>query len=731
MNNDAKVHISRFIDDAKAMLDTKIQARRNAGLTVDIDWASINWSLKNVAPDKNSDNKLLSLSFSKFEMVKVKEKFKLSTHKKLVEPLLPWLGEFAKAVCAHYLCMQGKSWSRITNYLHCLRWLDLVLRDHQVEGLHELLPHHLAKINSLMDRTNYVAETKFRTGDDLAALVGLMNKYGLTGQRLSYVNPYDRNGSKKGDHTVEEDSMHILYECINNPLDDDERIMMEFLRLHVASGNRVGETQTTPADSYFNGNGTTLMVLEREKQTKECNHGLAYFREKAHGGLEIRPLDIRAYESAKIAVDSLNRLCAPARERAKLLADMPGRFPLPKNADGTEFYEPGEFITRSQIAELLGQTDGGQWLKTRNVPNYTVAEARAKGWNGKAARRLTHVHMVADVERACLSEIELVVLRHRDGTPKLWLHDLLCVVFQNQLRFTSKSEHKTRPLFPESITQGKVHAELASGEETRHKHPSLFDRRGLKLPDGSPIWIRSHQTRHTRNKFLDEAGLSQIQQAHAMGRDPTQNEWYQGGSDINIIQHSHLARLRKAEHSTRTAIVKDGVRERLIEGSITEAYHRLRDLDVVKAEEFLDEQVGQVLVTRFGACTNEWSGQSCPKHNKCFKRCKSYHVTGVESEKIELEKELSIQRLHLAKVKELADENVYGADTALHNLNTEIASIEEALAQWQRAADRRKEMERKVGTLGGIPVNVQVYPDGVNHYKEIKRSDGSAKAKGV
>lgn len=728
MNSTAEARLADLTDDVKGQLKAVIQKRQGLGINVNIDWSATVWSLKNVAPDRNQSGRFLNLSFYRREFA-MQDGYILGKGRlKRGDPLVPWLETFAKVMCAYYLCEQRKSHQAINSYLSALRWLDQVVREYPVEGLHELLPHHFTKVNARLEKTALNHETKYAICIKLASVAELIDKFALTDQRLKYENPYEiRAWKKKKNKTVPVETMEMLYHCINNPVDDDERILMEFLRLHIAAGNRIGETQLILSDSYFKKNRGTLVELSREYKEAGFDFGLNYLREKADGGIYTKPLDKGAYENVKVAVDALSRLCAPARARAKLLADMPGRFPLPKNPEGTDFYEPSEFITRQYMEEAIGFKDSNQWCKNREIPSYTVREARAKGWVGKAKSSSMRLHLVADVEHACLADIDdLVMAREKDGTPKLWLHDLLCVVFENQLCFSEGMDSRMSRLFPMSIRKRVIQKQLGSESDG---NKSIFDRRGMTLPDGSPIKITTHQSRHTRNKFLDEAGLSPIQQAQAMGRDPVQNEWYQGGSDINIIQQSHLSRLQKVELTARTAVVKEAVRARLIEGAITDAYHRLCELSVVKAEEFLDEQVGQVLVTRFGACTNEWSGQSCPKHNKCFKRCKSYHVTGVESERIELYKELSIQRLHRAKIKELADEKSYRADTALHNLDNEIVAIEEAMAQWTRAADRRKELESKKGILGNIPVSVQVYPDGVSHYKEVKRLHGSERVK--
>lgn len=721
MANPAKARLMALTSEARAQLDSEITKRRESNIDASIDWSADVWDLKNIAPDSNPDGQELNLLFQRLEFIERKGCIRLASNAKKSEQMVSWLEAFAKVACAHVLFELRLSFNATRGYLLALRWLDYAIREHMIDGLHELLPYHLTKVKPALEKLSYSHETKYEICMRLAAVVRLINKFSLTDQRLKYLNPYKKLAwKKKPDKTVPSEAMNLLYHCINNPVDDNERILMEFLRLHTAAGNRLGETQTIPADCFYEGDNGTLVELKGAQGEKGFNYGLRYLREKADGGIEIKPLDKGAYDNVKIAVDALHRLCATARARAKLLAEMPSRFPLPKTADGTDFYEPSEFITPQYISAVVGISPINGRANKSKIHGYSIKEARAKGWTGKTTSKV--LYLVADVERVCLSKMEdLIVLRHADGTPKLWLHELLCVVSANQLSFGKEQKLRIRSLFPSPLKQHKIFKEL--GYDVNKI--SMFDRRDLKLSNGNRVKIGTHQTRHTRNKSLDEAGLSPIQQAQAMGRNPGQNEWYQGGSDINIIQQSHLSRLQKMEHTARTAVVKAGVRERLIEGPITESYHRLSDLSLVKAEEFLEEQVGQILVTRFGACTNEWSGQSCPKHNKCFKRCKSYHVTGSESERVELEKELNIQRAHRAKVKELADEKVYRADTALHNLNTEIVAIEEALVQWRRAADRRKALEGKAGMLGNIPISVKVYPDGVSHYKEMKRPDNA------
>jgi hypothetical protein len=271
------------------------------------------------------------------------------------------------------------------------------------------------------------------------------------------------------------------------------------------------------------------------------------------------------------------------------------------------------------------------------------------------------------------------------------------------------------PLLPKRLKYMDIRNQLSNPKL------SIFSRRNLTMPDDSPIRIQSHQSRHDRNKDLDEAGLTQLQQALAMGRTPSQNINYQQGSDIQVIQASNIQRLKKEAQVERVETLKEAVRQNLITGSVTRAYRKIRQINPVKAEEFLDDQVGQVLVTRYGACTNEWTGQLCPKHNKCFKNCKHLHLTGSETEREELLKELTIQELHRAKVQQLAYEGAYKAETALEALDAEIAGIKKAMQAWQEAADQRNRLWQLSGKLGEIKVSVQAFKNGESHYGELKR----------
>lgn len=718
MNSTSAKTYEIFTIEAKAQLAARVRATHGKEPKTGIDWDSNVWNVKDMVGDSNLNGNNINLLFHCVNTAYSPK------------PLVPWLEDFSKVCMAHYLGEHRKSYAVANGYLLSLRWLNEIVRDHAVSALNELLPHHFTKVKKLLDATTYTNDTKQRICASLVTIVKLICKFKLTDQKLKYVNPYKLSHphSKKIDKTVAPEAMAALYHCFNNPADDDERIIMEMLRVHVATGNRIGETHLLLHDSFFKGEGGSLVQVDPFGMKNETDRGfgIRYLREKADGGIYTKPLDRATFEIVKHSIAQLDQLCAPARARATILANMPNRFPLPVNLGSTEYHQLSDFVTRRYVEDVIGFKDVSKWCQAHDIPTYTLREACQTGWTGtKTVNSQVAFYQVADVERACLRYVDLVVLRDSNGTPKLWLHDILAVIVRNQLNFGGKG--RLGPLFPISVPRGMLQTQLTPNP----MRTTMFERRAMTLPDGSPIKIRTHQTRHNRNRFLDEAGLSQIHQAQAMGREPAQNEAYQGGSDINIIQQSHLARLALEDQAKRISITKNAVRAGLIQGRIPDTYRSLRELCVVKAEEFLEEQIGQVLITRFGVCTNEWSGQACAKHNKCFKRCSQYHVTGVSSERVELEKELAIQQLHRAKVEEMAEEKVYRADVALRNLDSEIVSIKDALIQWGVASSRRADVELNTSKLAAIAISVQVYPEGRSHYAEVRRPRASTLSEGT
>ncbi|WP_034302159.1 hypothetical protein [Herbaspirillum sp. RV1423] len=727
----AKKNYARVTKQARMMLAARIKTARQQGVPIAIFWRDKKWPVIPLCKGGSAQGDKQALFLRPGEG---RGKPKPSAY------LLPWVEQLAKVITALWLCEEAKTFNRLRDIILGIRWLNEGILGTPAKDVHDLLPIHFERAAGKIAESISNKNEAFETARELTLIADKIDDLGLSDAKIRFDNPLKQPPPVRRDRTIESFARDALYHCINNPQDDGELVLMEVLRLHFAWGGRIGETLRLASSLHYKDRSHAVVRLSREVSKSGENYGVRYFPEKGfHDGVSIKPLDTAAGSIVEQAVVELERLCAPARERAMLLASMPGRFPLPKHGnDG--YHDPDDLVTLEDIGcwmkwefkvrnTLIAGSDydpeaqqfcsaDQRKILTRWGINPVIQPTGANSFEDPSWSLGRGLHAfkyrVRDFEEYFLKHLNLDVILADSRKPIAKLHEFLIVVFDDQ-RASWAPARTYMPFLPKRLKYDDIRNQLGNPKL------SVFSRRNLTMPDGSPIKLESHQGRHDRNKDLDEAGLTQLQQALAMGRTPSQNVNYQQGSDIQIIQASNIQRLKKEAQAERVKTVKEAVRRSLITGSVTRAYHKLRQISPVKAEEFLDEQVGQVLVTRYGACTNEWTGQSCPKHNKCFKNCKHLHLTGSETEREELQKELAIQELHRAKVQQLAYDGAYKAETALEALDAEIAGIKKAMQAWQEAADQRNKLLEKAGKLGEVKVSVQAYKSGESHYRELKR----------
>lgn len=725
----AQITYSQITHEARAMLASRIREFRRKKVSVKFRWKEKKWPIsvfcKNSASGKISHAIFLRPTQGRGDP-------------KSSSFLIPWIEQLAKVIAALWLCETAKTAERLRDIMLAIRWLNEGVLGTEASNVNDLLPIHFERAVEAIKSQIKNKNIAFDTAEELKLIANKIDDLGLSDAKLRFFHRLENPPRKIVDRTVKPLVQDALYHCINNPMDENEQRLMEILRLHFAWGGRIGETLRLPSSLHYQDNSNAVVKLSSDAPKNKQRYGIRYFPEKLFdNGTSIKPMDVIAGSIIEKSVVKLEEMCKFARERAQLLASTPGRFPLPKRGTD-EFHKVDDLVTLEDI---------GYWMNWNFVPfsrptQKPTCDPQALQLNTRKRRRTisrwgiqpvekpkgdnkfedsswalgrglhAFKYRVGDFENYFLKTLELNVITSESGRTIAKLHELLIVVFDNQLTSFSPVKNPI-PLMPRKLTYATLQRQLSS------KTHSIFSRRGIDMPDGSPVRVRSHGGRHDRNKDLDEAGLSQVQQALAMGRTASQNIYYQGGSDIHLIQQSNIARLRKESQQERARIVKSAIKDKTIAGAVTSAYHALREINFVKAEEFLDEQVGQVLVTRYGACTNEWTGQACPKHNKCFKNCKHLHLTGSESERDELKKELAIQYLHRAKVQELANEGTYKADTALEAIDTGISGIEKALRAWEEAASQRRNILTKSEKLTDITVSIQVYKNGASHFKEL------------
>jgi hypothetical protein len=194
--------------------------------------------------------------------------------------------------------------------------------------------------------------------------------------------------------------------------------------------------------------------------------------------------------------------------------------------------------------------------------------------------------------------------------------------------------------------------ELNNALGTDFRRESIFDRHGITEADGARIVMTTHMPRHWRNTLYEIAGMSETQQALAMGRaDISQNPHYQHATveEKNAALHEFIS---TRNPQRRLEIFKQGVREGLVHGSIANTYDKLRSRSPVEAEEFMETHAMAAHITPYGVCSHDFSKAPCPKHLQCFDLCSHLHRTDNPNETRQLDVLIERQKINIKRMNE-------------------------------------------------------------------------------
>ncbi len=355
----AQENYARVTRQARIMLAARIKAARQQRIPIAIFWREKKWPIVPLCKGGSAqgDNKTTFLRPGEGR-----------GNPKPSAYLLPWVEQFAKVITALWLCEEGKSFHRIRDIILGIRWLNEGILGTPAQGVHDLLPIHFERAAKTIAEAVRDKTVAYETARELALIADKIDDLGLSNSRIRFTNSLNEPLPRRRDRTTNDLERDALYHCINSPLDDGERVLMEALRLHFAWGGRIEETLRLASSLHYKDCSHAVIKLPREAGKSGENYGVRYFPEKGfHEGVSIKPIDTAAGSIVEQAVMELERLCAPARERAMLLASMPGRFPLPKH--GTDGYH--------DLDDLVTLEDIGRWMKWTFSPANSLIEGSA------------------------------------------------------------------------------------------------------------------------------------------------------------------------------------------------------------------------------------------------------------------------------------------------------------------------------------------------------------------
>lgn len=230
-----------------------------------------------------------------------------------------------------------------------------------------------------------------------------------------------------------------------------------------------------------------------------------------------------------------------------------------------------------------------------------------------------------------------------DRTVQAW--DALCLHRWNEFHKEFLVKHFSWRL----PTANEINSRLESG-----KGRSLFDRRGLKNPDGSSIKLTTHQLRHWLSTMAERAGMD----------DYTLAQWAGRARAADNRHYDH----RSPEEQLEVA-------KEILQMEKPSLLERLKRRQPVTYQELGVDRLGTAKATLYGMCVHDYAMAPCQKQRECM-TCKEHvcikgdHVTLDRIRLLEAQTELLLRQAQQAH-----EDGDFGADRWVDNHKWKLAHV--------------------------------------------------------
>lgn len=623
-----------------------VEDAKNLGTYPDINWEDSSWNLH------KSENRLAHRKrHSAILYFTARRETKSDPHIPYKQPY----ADFAKAVVRTRASDRGITYTGQTHTMIALRYLyDALQNTEKFDPTKLTRKHFKAAIADARERTH--GWTLYHVGKSLQQISEWVDEREITCVRLNFKNPIPNLG--RGDGLDPESqkrgllkmpskmALEALADISNNPLDNNERVILRIIDLLAIGGFRIGEVLRLPLNCWvetpaLDNNGSVRTDPRTGAVIIRC--GIRYWPEKG-GDPYIKWLSDIATPLARRAIDDLTRLCRKARSAAKILEDYPDRVPLPVRL------HPNELINLKQVARIVG-VRSVQMARYLLITSLGLKPATTSSGRGFPA----FLFRVSDIERGFLKRRQEIVIIRRPSGKLQMLSESLCVMFQNQFH----ANKKPFKFLPEIIGVTQINDALGNKAPLE----SVFSRRGLTEPDGSVMRIRTHAFRHWLNTLMSRGGLSDVELARWSGRrNIDQNAAYKHGTVEQRVTWAH-------------EMIKEGQ----LRGSVADTYHAIDD--PVEKEAFLGTFVNVALFTPYGVCVHDYAIDPCPYHLNCLAGCPKYLRTKGDQE--EQNNIAAVSNFHLVQLRRATNaeqEGITEAGNYVAHCNRIIEGAKAALA---------------------------------------------------
>ena len=489
-------------------------------------------------------------------------------------------------------------------------------------------------------------------------------------RRHDYISLHDPDRAvkqrKSDDRLPSREAMEAYALCSNNPLNEGEEILLRVIDLLIATGQRGNEVAVIPYDCWverpIKGPTGDVVLDANGRPLVEC--GIRYFAEKQFQS-RVHWLAESDIPLARRAVERLKALTIDQRQIALWQE---------KNPDRIWEHLPNTILPENEVIKWLG------FRNFRNLGLYLNRNGVHRvGWSDEGDEEYC-CYSAGEIESHIVPKLRNhVALAEAEGLGQkviLRTSETLAIAFDGQFRCGGREANVFRAV-PRRVTLEDINRALGADPA----YPSIFSRRSFVEPDGTPIRLTSHQPRHWRNTIYHLAGMSDVQQALALGRKRLDQNVYYQHTSIEENTAAHHEFLAFNSHHERIDFLHTGIRDKRIQGALTDSYHALlSDKGTTTAEAFLTVHATALHVTPFGGCIHDFSQAPCPKHLQCWNGCSHLHLMGTPSERANLEKQAENLTTAITIMRD-AGAGEAGSDVWLMDQEDKVNNLKSVLAR--------------------------------------------------
>jgi hypothetical protein len=672
MYNTHEHNLHKFIFDEKAYFES---------LSTGIIWENSKWDANDWLFHRGGDSSLLFTALSSTQIKSVPAGVTIPPKGPLEAPY----SDFVKALAVFVHRTKNIGFMAVRNYINECRRIHIFMHARQENCPTRLTRWHFENVIDFLNNAGY--KNLYDTSANLKVISEVIDKKQLTPYPIGFTAVKSQrsyfNYKTQNDHIDDNDrageekipsyeAMQAYALCTNNPINDNEEILIRTIDLLIAMGQRGNEVALIPFDCWventekdksgnpvLDGHGQPIIKkgirYYAEKDFLSRVHWLAdqdiLFAERAIGRLKILTINIRAV--AKWQEQNPEKIWA---------------------------FAPDEILEDHEIIKYLGfaNTYNLYLFLTRNGIKPISKNSKIRRPHAGGKTFAAQFYRARDIEQFMLPKLgDHAALKEKvNGQWKVLLEtsEVLSIRFDGAYRFRERSANLFT-VFPGRTELREINAALG----TIPGMQSVFDRRKLTEADGSKIILTSHQPRHWRNTLYELAGMSNVQQALALGRQRLdQNPVYQH-TTLSEKTQSHKEFISFSSPAEKLNFLHSGIKSKAILGEITETYHRLNaDQGEEKANIFLKTHALAIHVTPFGGCTHDFSQAPCSKHLQCWNGCSHLHRTHLPGETDRIEEQIRQSEQVLAKMKAEKD-GEYGSEKWIQDIEKKIANLRQAL----------------------------------------------------